>query len=131
MKLTDKLGIFLSFACVLHCILLPIILPLLPFIGFAFDHNGLFHVYLSIIIVAIACITLMPGYLKHHNPEPLGLAFIAACILILSGIIEMKIGHTLQITLATVAGSCSMIWAHYTNHKNLCACEHHKCEAKC
>lgn len=125
MKIFDKLGMMISIGCMIHCLLLPIILPILPTLGFIFGHDGRFHLYLSALIICIACIALIPGYIKHKDFEPLGFSIMATIILVSAGIVELIIGHTLQIVLTTIVGSCTMVAAHWKNHKCLCRCEHH------
>ena len=63
----DKLGITATSLCALHCILLPIILPMLPLLGLSFlaDH-GWEHVFL-LITAAMGTIALFSGFHRYHK----------------------------------------------------------------
>lgn len=123
---TDFVGMALSIGCIIHCLLLPIVLPLLPMIGFAVDHDSHFHIILSAIITLVAIIALVPGYTKHHFIIPLFLATIGIFFIVGAGVLESSY-HDYKITLVTVFGSLLITTAHYINHRCLCSCEHHEC----
>ena len=121
----DTLGVILSIGCMLHCLLLPIILPTLPLLGFAIGHDGYFHLVLSVLIVGVASLALLPGYYKHKSFMPIKLGTIGIVILISAGILETIIESNIMITLITVIGSIFVTSAHIINHKILCKCSHH------
>lgn len=124
MKL-DKLGIILSFGCMIHCMLMPIILPLLPALGFAFDHDSLVHFVLAIIIIVIAMWALDAGNKKHKKDLPMFLGFPGMFLLIFAGLIERKVGPDNVVTVITIFSSLLIAVAHYLNHRYLCKCKHH------
>ena len=121
----DRIGMLLSIGCIVHCILLPFIIPFLPFLGFMFDHDSHFHLILSGAIVSIAAIALIPGYLKHKSKGPLASALIGITLIISMGIFEHFIEHP-GILIATMIGSIFIILGHYFNHKFTCHCLHHE-----
>ena len=127
-RILDKCGIILSLGCVLHCVLLPIILPLLPLLGFVVGHESHFHLFLGAIIALTAVMALIPGYLKHRKKWPLLYGTIGVASIMCGGIMEMypEIFRYLSVVI-TVIGSVNMVSAHYLNHKfNSCLCSHHK-----
>lgn len=127
----DKLGVVLSVGCMIHCLLMPLVLPLLPVIGLAFGHNGYFHLIMCGIIFVNICITLVPGVLKHKRSLALMLGIYGLLAIIAGGLAEL-IGHVNEnrAVVITVVGSCLIATAHYLNHRYTCACLHHK-EHKC
>ena len=125
----DKIGAALSIGCAVHCIITPIILPLLPMLGFFIGHDGYFHLVLSAFIVGVAAFALIPGYLKHKEKAPLTFALIGITIILLMGVLEHFIESPL-IVVGTIIGSLNIITGHYLNHKYRCKCNHHK-EHKC
>jgi len=126
MSKIDKIGTALSVGCAVHCILMPIVLPLLPMLGFLVGHDSYFHLILAAIITGVAAIALIPGYLKHRFILPLASASLGIIIVIGMGVLE-HITHSPLIILVTIFGSGLIINGHYFNHKYSCKCEHHKC----
>lgn len=121
----DKLGIFLSVGCIAHCILTPLVLPVLPLVGFSFEHSGLIHVVLSILVVLVATVSIGLGARKYPSRLPVGLTVIGSFCLFYAGLTETIDGAGFLSTAETIVGSVSIITAHYLNHKNLCSCKHH------
>jgi hypothetical protein len=123
----DKLGMILSAGCLVHCLLMPVVLPLLPLIGLAFGHNGYFHLIMCAIIFINICATLLPGAIKYHKSLPLMLGMYGLLAIIAGGLAEL-IGHVNEHreVWITMMGSCLIVVAHYLNHKYRCECAHHK-----
>jgi len=125
----DKLGIALSIGCLAHCILTPIILPILPiFFGFVGNlHGYAIHLWMAIIVSSIAIVAtfgkLISG--EHKKFFPAVLAIIGSCILIVGGIIENEDNLFILLPI-TISGSICIILAHHLNHKYSCYCNHHE-----
>jgi len=122
----DKVGSVLSIGCAVHCILTPIIIPLLPMLGFFIGHDGYFHLILSALIVGIAALALIPGYLKHHNLAPIISASIGIVLIVSMGIFE-HFTESILVIVPTIVGSSLIVLGHYLNHLSKCECEHHQC----
>lgn len=123
----DRIGVILSIGCMIHCLLLPIILPALPLLGLVFDHESGFHFVLSFIIAGVAALALVPGYKKHGVLNPIIVGFAGVMVLIAGGIVEgMHHQHEVSHTVITVFGSILMVSAHIKNHRLSCSCDHHK-----
>jgi len=121
----DKIGMVVSIGCAIHCIITPFIIPLLPMIGFVFGHDSHFHLILAGIIVVIAILALVPGYLKHRMWGPIMSAWIGITIIIVMGVIE-HYTESIMITITTIIGSMFVMTGHYFNHKYTCRCKHHE-----
>ena len=63
----DRIGITATSLCALHCILLPILLPMLPLLGLSFlaDHAWE-HVFL-LLTAALGTIALFSGFKRYHK----------------------------------------------------------------
>jgi len=122
----DKIGMALSIGCAIHCVLTPIVLPLLPMLGFLIGHDGHFHLILSAVITGVAALALIPGYRKHKMWGPIISAWMGIVTIIVMGVLEYYT-HSPLIMICTIIGSCFIIVGHYFNHKYLCKCEHHRC----
>lgn len=64
---TDKFAITLSFLCVIHCVILPFLLVLLPSLGVWQLDNEAFHSWLLIAVLPVSLYALVSGYKKHHQ----------------------------------------------------------------
>lgn len=123
----DKVGMILSAGCLVHCMLMPIVLPLLPLLGLTFGHNGYFHLIMCGIIFINICATLIPGAIEHKKSFPLMLGVYGLLAIIAGGLAEL-IGNVNEHreVIITMVGSCFIVVAHYLNHKYRCKCSHHK-----
>ena len=128
-SLPDKIGMVLSIGCVIHCIVLPFVIPLLPFLGFMFDHGSNFHLILAGIIALIASIAFVPGYLKHKSFAPSIVALIGIATIIGTGLIEKfdehHANHPSLLIITMAVGSVFIVIGHWGNHILSCRCKHH------
>ena len=128
---TDKVGMLVSVGCIIHCLLTPILIPILPAAGFIFSHSPFVHGVLVAVIATIALLAFIPGYKKHRNNVPGLLAFIGVGIITCMGALELFSEITgneyeaVPITSVTILGSLIIVYAHYLNHRYICACKHH------
>ena len=121
----DKIGRVVSFGCMIHCILTPIVLPLLPMMGFLVGYDSHFHLILSGVITLIAGLALIPGYFKHRVSKPLAIGIAGIITIIGCGFIEHIEPTNPYVLPTTIYGSALIILSHYLNHKLACKCEHH------
>lgn len=63
----DKIGIWVSSLCALHCLLLPVLVPLLPLIGASFFAQVWFERTILCISLLIGAVALTSGALKYHG----------------------------------------------------------------
>ncbi len=78
----DQVGMSLSLVCAVHCLAIPILIPLLPFIAGSFIAGEAMESAVLTITLLIAGPTLFRGYLKHRKLRVpaifiLGLLFLA------------------------------------------------------
>lgn len=113
----DAIGIAASFACAIHCVLLPLIFTTLTLFGIEFLEN----VYLEIVTILVSMTAgswaLIKGYRKHTNKTLI--------ILFATGLVCMITGNLLPAQSAEIicklAGSLLIIIAHL---KNVRQCRH-------
>lgn len=118
LKLADKIGIVLSGLCVVHCLLTPFVILLIPSLELASYHD-LFHDVLLGVLPLVALSAFIPGYRRHRNFEVFlwslpGLAMVAIGALVFH---EQVVGQV----LFSIAGSLLLIKAHLVN-RALCTC---------
>lgn len=120
----DRIGIAATSLCALHCILLPILLPLLPLIGLSFlaDHTWE-HVFL-LLTAALGTIALYSGFKRYHKRlYPFYLLYL--------GVVFYWIKHEFSSEfepIFIVGGASLMIAAHFVNIKLCNNCK--QCEDK-
>jgi hypothetical protein len=117
-RLADRVGIFLSGLCVVHCLLTPFVILLIPSLE-ASGYHDLFHDALLVILPLVAVSAFIPGFRRHRNKSVFywsapGLAMIAIGALVFH---EQVWGQV----IFSVAGSLFLIRAHVVNRR-LCAC---------
>ena len=116
--LSDKLAIAFSMVCLIHCLVLPILLILLPpFSGlFALD-DEMFHQWMLYAVLPISIAALMMGYLHHRSYK----VFLVGSIGLLLIIISTTLGHDLlgetgEVVLS-ILGSIIIAFGHFRNYQ--------------
>lgn len=89
----DRLGMLASLACGIHCLLLPVAMPLLLASGFEFVANPWFELAMSVSIVAIGLKTLF-GRPSRALSSPVTLGLIVGIALLVGGNLDSFLhGH--------------------------------------
>ncbi|WP_111976803.1 MerC domain-containing protein [Algibacillus agarilyticus] len=123
-NLVDKIGIAVTSLCALHCILLPVMLPMLPLLGLSFlAEHGFEHVIL-VLTLAAGAIALFSGFHRYHKKLYPIYALALGIVLYVS---RDFLGEELQ-TIVLLIGAGLIIFAHVMNIR-LCksckSCESH------
>ena len=107
----DRLGLVLSFACLLHCLLTPLLLSVLPLLGLSLLASDSFHAVFAVGVLLAAALALVPGYRVHRRASVL--------LLGVAGVSSVAIGaamsHGGAETALTVIGSLLLVSAHISN----------------
>lgn len=125
----DRLGICLSMLCLIHCLLTPVIVGLLPvgtLLGF-WQHG--FHEVFLIIVPVVALVAFIPGWRTHRDARVWGWGAAGVGLLILGVLIAERLGHGSQLVgpafwselFFTSLGGLCLIRAHWLN-RELCVC---------
>ena len=110
MKNYDKIGIFVSGLCLIHCILLPFLSIIIPFL------DEKLHILLFFIIITIGFYSFYFGFKKHQKLRPL--------ILFIIGIIFLSLEIFSHYEVFTIFGSVIIIAAHLNNSYHCKNCNH-------
>ncbi len=65
--LFDKVGITVTSLCAIHCILLPVLLPLLPLLGLTVSHNHAFERLMLLFTMVLGFVALFIGFHRYHR----------------------------------------------------------------
>ncbi len=127
LRIWDFLGMGLSVVCLVHCLAIPFLLGFLPFLASSLMHHEDFHFMLIAVVLPVAGLALVPGYLRTGRQSALRWGFFGLLLLgggILSG---HELGELFE-TLFTVIGAVCLFRAHWINHarprQTSCTCPH-------
>lgn len=117
----EKLGVFLSLLCAIHCLTLPVVLFAAPYLASSFAFSVTMEWFLVVVSFGMALLLLWKDYLKHRKPMPLyflGLGVFIKLVdtLVGMGSIEWIFGLSLGVFI-TLA-----YWFNY-KHKTACTCK--------
>lgn len=124
----DRLGMFLSFICAVHCLVTPLILLSVPMLTRYYLVHPYFHWILAILIVPVGVLSFLHGF-KHHGRSIVfvlglpGLVIIATVPLFTHNLFPNLVPYYFEPAMMTV-GSLLLIAAHWINRKACRNCEH-------
>ena len=114
---SDKLSIFISITCALHCLLMPaFLITTSSFIALQID-NEFLHGVMLLIIIPISTFALLAGLSNHDGKTPFLIGFIGLIILLYAFFAgEEVLGEWGEIII-TLIGSAILVFAHWQNFK--------------
>lgn len=121
--LLDNLGIAASTLCLIHCMAMPFLIALLPFMGLQFLEGEVAHRVIALFVFAFAIFAIGPGYMQHRKKQVLiatifGLSLVAGALLIAGPMF----GEQYELPFITT-GNLILVITHLRNRK-LCQCIH-------
>ena len=125
----DKLGIWASVTCAVHCLLTPILLSFSAVFVHFVPAEETVHRRLAVVVAGSAAFALFYGYRKHRRVRVLLL--MAAGLTVIIGTAwfgHLLPSHVLEVAI-TLLGSACLITAHRLNHTfcRSCECSSHVC----
>ncbi len=117
-SLADKLGIFFSSLCALHCLILPILIVNSGSLLAKYINNQWVEKGFIITCLTIAAFSFLKYKKQHGNALPLILFVIAVVFLIIS---MFSRNFILEIALSVI-GSCILICGHIINMRSCRLC---------
>ena len=121
----DKLGIWASSMCALHCLALPVLIPLLPYIGASFFAQGWFERTILSISMIVGFWALLSGFYRYHRQ------LYPLFSLTLGGLIYWNKGMfgDAYEPFTIAVGAALIVGAHIANLKLCRSCR--SCESNC
>ena len=112
----DRLGIWASALCVVHCIVAPVLLSLSVVFARLLPGEAQTHRFLAVSVAALGAVALVNGFRTHGRRRILVLmAMGLACIFFGAFWSDLLPSHRFEV-LVTLVGSVLMIVAHRMNH---------------
>jgi len=123
----DRLGVWMSSLCVIHCIATPVLISLSAVWAHFLPSEERTHRSLAVVIATLGALALVRGYRSHRSLRVLLLMIAGlACIFATAWWGDRLPSHRCEV-LITLCGSCLMIAAHRLNHtfcRNCRTCVH-------
>ena len=114
----DILGISASTLCAIHCLLLPLLIPVLAVFGLDLFHSHKFDVIVIFSAMTIAFYSLTHGYLKRHRKlYPFIFWGLSAAFFFNREIFGHEYEH-----LVAVGGSFFIVLTHFVNWRLCQSC---------
>jgi len=111
---SDRLGVFVSGACAVHCALVPILLVILPATGVLLGDERLEWGLLASAGL-IASWSLVRGYRRHRSKYVLSLLIAGLVVLVGARTIEHLTNHVVLAAIVSVLGAGMLIYGHVQN----------------
>lgn len=108
----ERTALTASFACLVHCLGLPLLFAVLPVLSSALPIPPAFHLWMIALAVPMSGIALLTGRARHHATMPLSVGFVGLALLAIGAVL---FGETRLEIPMTVAGSLTLTWAHIAN----------------
>jgi drug/metabolite transporter (DMT)-like permease len=108
-----------SAACLIHCLLVPVIIAWLPTVAHVSPENEWIHVVLAVAAIPVAAIALTRGYRQHGSRMPGCFVLPGLTLLWLS--LWIHDPHWLEAAVASLGAACLGI-GHLMNHRLSCRC---------
>ncbi|WP_395337421.1 MerC domain-containing protein [Novosphingobium sp. BL-8H] len=101
-----------SAACLVHCLVLPLVIALLPTLAGSLDPGEGFHTLILLFAVPTSALALVPGWRRGGAIGPLA-AGVVGLFLLSAGVVVS--GGPILERVVTVAGSLLLAGAHIAN----------------
>ncbi len=111
----DKAAVALSGLCLLHCLLMPVIITVLPLFG-QFSERHL-HAEILVIVLPISLIALTIGFRRHADKRIVGWGIVGLLLLIVGATLAHNLYGIVADRMLTITGSVILAVAHYRNSR--------------
>jgi hypothetical protein len=122
-RLLDRVSIWASGACIVHCLAMPALLVLLPVLASTTLSDPEFHAVMLVWIVPFSLLALYLGCRRHKDRRVLALGLLGLAVLAATSVLGHDLLGETGEKVATVLGGGILIAGHYRNHR-LCRSQH-------
>lgn len=122
----DIAGVFASTLCMIHCLLLPIVIAVMPFVAKPLMQHDWVHVGLAGFVLTFCLIAYIPGYLQHRDKRLIYVGVAGLTLVFFATFVARAWGEITEAVIIT-AGNTVIIFGHMLNRKKLA---HLKCKHK-
>jgi len=124
----DKFGILLSGVCMIHCLVTPVLVTLIPIlsINIAVNEEFLFHTLMLWLVIPTSCIALFLGCRKHKQASIVITGIVGMLILLTVALFGHDIFGEAGEKIASTIGGFIVAVSHFLNYR---ACKSITCES--
>ena len=111
----DKAAVILSGLCLVHCLALPVLIAILPFVDALGDEH--LHAELLLAVIPISVFAFVIGFRRHRSLTVVAVGVLGMAVLALGGTyVHSRYGIAADRAM-TVAGSAILAIAHFFNSR--------------
>lgn len=126
--LADRLGIWASALCVVHCLLTPVLLSLSAVVAHLLPGEESTHRILAVLVATFGAVALLRGFRVHGRRRVIAMMASGLCCIAGAAWLGDRLpSHAWEVCI-TLLGSALMIGAHRLNHTFCRRCE---CAGNC
>lgn len=119
----DKLGISVSGICLVHCLLLPVVISILPIWTSAQQVHGWLHPVFAVLLIPTTILALVIGYKRHRSRRVVALMAVGLLLVVVAAIPAFHNPGIVFETVLTMSGSAFLIAGHLLNWRLSKACK--------
>ncbi|MEK2645329.1 MerC domain-containing protein [Bdellovibrio sp. BCCA] len=119
----DKLGIFLSSLCAIHCLATPLLVLALPVLG-DFFHQGWVHISMAIFVIPVGIFAFWSGYKHHRQTKVFALGVLGLLMVGGASVAPHSWVEFFEYDIVTIFGGLFLVTAHVLNRR-ACLCHAH------
>jgi uncharacterized membrane protein YfcA len=112
----DRAGVIASTACLIHCLVTPVVLSLSVVYAHFLPSEEHTHRVLAVFIATLGALAIVFGYRRHRRSSVLTLMSIGMVLIFAGAFFGDRLPSHAAEVLVTLAGSCCLIAAHRKNH---------------
>ena len=114
-EILDRTGILLSGLCVVHCLALPLLITVAPFLGqFAEGH---LHAQMLVIVLPLSTGALALGFRRHRNGQIIIAGLVGMLLLALGGTVMHEQFGIVADRAFTMSGAIVLAISHWFNSR--------------
>ncbi len=114
-SLLDSAAAALSGLCLLHCLALPVLIAVLPFLG-QFG-EGHFHVQVLVVVLPVSIFAFALGFRRHRSKSVVAWGGIGMVLLVLGGTVAHNSYGIVADRTVTICAALILAVAHYFNNR--------------
>ena len=111
----DQVAVALSGLCLIHCLMLPFLVVLVPVLAQFSDEH--FHLEMLIVVVPVSLVALALGYRRHGHTGVVIAGLVGLAILTVGGTLAHDAYGLVADRALTVLGSITLAVTHYRNFR--------------
>lgn len=114
-EILDKAAVALSGLCLLHCLALPLVIVLLPFLNeVAVDQ---WHAPMLLVVIPVSVFAFALGFRRHGNRSVLTTGAVGMLLMVIGGTLAHYFLGLTADRLLTITGAVVLAAAHYRNSR--------------